>query len=133
MPGSEIAILLIMLAYAAISGIVLRRWRRGRRQRPADLHSDPDPAAWIAFWLPQLIGADAFALAGAEICWLLVAQLTPILRDVGAPAPESSYVVGGVVTVLIFVVILFAVIDVVFFVLPARVRLQRLCPVVKTH
>jgi hypothetical protein len=117
MSGSEIAILLIMLAYAAIGGITLRRWRRRRRQRPVDIHDDP--AAWLAFWLPPLIATQVIALVGGAMALLLIARFSPILRSANAP-----YFVAGAVIALIFVVILFVVIGVFFFVLPAR-RVQR--------
>lgn len=117
MPASESAVLLALFAYMALGAIIFRIWRRRRMRHPVDLHANF--AAWLAFTLPLLIGADAFALAGAEICWLLVAQLTPILRDAYA-----SYIVAGAVGFLIGFAILFVVIDVFFFVLPAR-RVQR--------
>ncbi len=113
MPGSEIAILLALFAYMVLGAIIFRIWRRRRRQRPVDLHADP--AAWrLAFWLPELIAAEAFAFGGAAMECLLIVLLTPILR--GADAP---YFVAGAVIAFIFVVILFVVID-VLFVLRAR-------------
>ena len=92
---SRTALLLFLgfLAYAALGSVALRLWRRRtRRPRPTTLYASPD--AWLAYWLPQVISVEAWALVGTGVLCFLLTIISPLFKGADGATVKLGFIFG---------------------------------------
>lgn len=91
------AALFLLFAYVALGGVAFVQWDR-RRQRP---DRQADFRTRVAYWLPKLIVAELYTLAGGVGWYVVLAFVQPTLHG----ADESYFVLGGSLALATFVVV----------------------------
>lgn len=119
MNSTALVLFVGFLAYAALGGIAMRLWqRRTRRPRPANVYANPN--AWLAYWLPQLIAFEMFALIGAGGMAFLLTVTSPLFKTAEGATVKLGFVIG-----VAGCAVLFAACDVVGIVFARRVARQQ--------
>lgn len=113
-----LVILLLFYIYCALGSVALRIWRRRTHpRRPATMAANPD--AWLAYWLPQTVAVELFALLGVGGAVFLLTVTTPLLTDQDKSMYRLDFILGVVGCAVVF-----AVLDIVVIVL-ARWMVRR--------